>query len=67
MDIIERSDATLRRIEQNDPKLTFLYIVNQGYPTGTIGEGEPARGNFWVHNGADLSRLGAAILERTQI
>jgi len=67
MDIIERSDATLRRIEQNDPKLTFLYIVNQNYPTGTAGEGEPARGNFWVHNGADLSRLGAAIGKNTNL
>ena len=67
MDTIERSNTTLLSIEQNDPKLKFLYIVNQGYPPTTDSEGEPARGIFWVHNGTDLSRLGAAIANNTNL
>ena len=60
MDLVEKSNATLRRIEQNDPKLTVLSIVNRDYTT--------TRSNcFWVHDGAGLSRLGHAIANNTNL
>ena len=54
MDIVEKSNAILRRIEQNDPKLTSLYIG-------------PDDSQFWLHEGADLLRLGHAIANNTHL
>ena len=58
MSIVEISDKTLRRIEQNDPKLTFLSIVNRGHTVG--GHFNIC---FWLHDSADVSRLGDAIVK----
>ena len=55
MDIVEKSNTTLHRIEQNDPKLTHLAVVGRDY---TI---EHKVACFWLHDTADLSRLGNAI------
>ena len=55
MDIVEKSSKTLRRVEQNDPKLKNLTIRNQNQTTART------KGCFWLHDGADLSRLGNAI------
>ena len=57
MDIVEESNTTLRRIEQNDPKLLSLAIVNRDHSPNN----DSTRGSFWLHEGADLSRLGNAI------
>ena len=65
MDIAEKSNTTLRRIEQNDPKLTSLAIVNQEHTASHPGDN--TRGYFWVHDGADLSRLGNAIANNTRL
>jgi len=55
MDIVEKSNRTLLRIEDNDPKLTSLSIVDRGHTAHNPEE------CFWMHDGADLSRLGSAI------
>jgi len=61
MDIVEESNKTLLRAEQNDPKLKSLTIRNRNHTTGRI------RGCFWLHDGADLSRLGNAITNNTNL
>ena len=61
MDVVEKSNTTLLSIEQNDPNLTHLAVVNRDYPTTA------SKGRFWVHNGADLSKLGAAIANNTHL
>lgn len=61
MSIVEISNETLRRIEQNDPKLTSLYIANQGHSTGNTDS------YFWLHDSADVSRLGNAIANNTHL
>jgi hypothetical protein len=62
MDIVEKSNrTTLRRIEDNDPKLTSLSIVDRGHTTHNPEE------CFWVQDGADLSRLGNAIANNTNL
>ena len=33
MDVVEKSNTTLLSIEQNDPNLTHLAVVNRDYPT----------------------------------
>lgn len=61
MDIVEESNKTLRRLERNDPKLTTLAIFNRDHSTARI------KGCFWLHEGADLSRLGNAIANNTNL
>jgi len=56
MDIVEKSNRTLHRLEQNDPKLKSLHIVGRDNTAG-----HTAKGCFWVHDEADLSKLGNAI------
>ena len=62
MNIVEKTNATLIRIEQNDPKLKSLSVVNQDHSAG-----DTTTRYFWLHNGADLRRLGNAIANNTQI
>jgi len=66
-DIVEQSNKTLRRLEQDDPKLTSLYIniVNPDHPLR--GNQRLPRQYFWLHDGADLLRLGNAIANNTQL
>ena len=61
MDIVEKSNAILRRIEQNDPKLTSLAIVDRGHTRDYL------KGCFWCYDGVDMSRLGNAIANNTQL
>ena len=61
-DIIEESNTTLRRIEQHDPQLTSLAIVNRD-STGDY----TTRGQFWLHDEADLMRLGNSIANNTHL
>ena len=61
MDIIEKSNTTLLSIEQNDPKLTHLIVVGRDYTT------EHKVACFWLHEGADVSRLGNAIANNTHL
>ena len=63
MDIVEKSNTALRRIVQNDPKLTSLSVVNQDHTTNHNDH----TGYFWLHNGADLSKLGKAIGNNTHL
>ena len=63
MSIVERSDDTLRRLEQNDPKLrTSLSIANRGHTTGHTSDT-----CFWLHDSADVLRLGNAIANNTHL
>ena len=62
MDIVEKSNTSLRCIENNDPTLTYLSIVNQGHTTG-----HSSHVCFWVLNEVDLSRLGNAIGKNTHL
>ena len=64
MDILEKSNATLRRLENNDPKLTGVSIANRGHSTGHTSD---TRGYFWLHDSADVSRLGNAIANNTHL
>lgn len=61
MDTIERSNTTLLSIEQNDPKLTHLAVVGRDYTA------DNTKGYFWLHDGADLLRLGNAIGNNTNL
>jgi len=61
MSIVEISNKTLYRIEQNDPKLTSLSIANRGHSTGNTSD------TFWLHDSADVSRLGNAIANNTHL
>ena len=68
MDIVEKSNTTLCRIEDNDPKLTYLNVVGRDYTTEHNKRNEPKNlACFWLHDGADLSRLGSAIANNTRL
>ena len=58
MSIVEDSNKTLRRIENNDPELKSLAVVDRGYSTGISTSVDAC---FWLHDGADVLRLGNAI------
>lgn len=62
--IVEQSNKTLRRLEQDDPKLTSLYIVNPDHQL--LRGNQSPRQYFWLHDGAELSRLGNAIANNTK-
>jgi len=66
MNIVEKTNATLIRIEQNDPKLESVIITSSNYSSNNTGN-HSKLGYFWLHDGADLSRLGSAIGNNTQI
>jgi len=61
MNTVEESNKTLLRVEQNDPKLKTLTIRIRNHTSGRI------KGCFWLHDGADLSRLGNAIANNTNL
>jgi len=62
MSIVKISDETLRRIENNDPNLTYINVVSRDYT-----DNQTVKGYFWLHNGADVSRLGNAIANNTHL
>ena len=62
MDLVEKSNRTLRRLEVNDPKLTTLFVASRDRGDQSSGDGY-----FWLHNGADLGRLGAATGNNTHL
>ena len=64
MDIVEESNKTLIRLENNDPEMTAVSVINRDHsPRHNI----KSNGCFWLHDGADLSRLGNAIGHNTHL
>ena len=63
VNIAEESNKVLTRLEQNDPKLKSLSVVNWDHSAG-----DSTTRYFWLHDGADnLSRLGNAIANNTHL
>ena len=62
MDTVEKSNATLRRIEQNDPKFKSLHIVGRDNTAGHTSDT-----CFWPHDSCRCVRLGNAIANNTHL